>query len=372
VRFYELTRPAGPGWNAIRAESNLPPSSDSFPQMLLGWTAGVTFVYAGLFGTGSLIYGRTIHTFVWFVVFVVSGVILWQVVKQTWANKPELAGSETSSRAAHRPCTKAVVLARGVGSRMREADETATLSAAQAAAANDGMKAMLPVGRPFLDYVLSGLADAGFTDVCIVVAPQHADVRDRYTRAAIPTRLRVQLAVQLKPVGTADAVLAAEEFVAGEPFVVVNADNYYPSDVLSRLRTAIGEGPVGVAFSRAGLLRSGDVAADRLAAYALLDIRDGVLQRIIEKPDAATMSARADAPVSMNCWRLDSKIFRACRDVQPSSRDELELPNAIQYAVEVLGERFAMIPADAPVLDLSRRADVAKVTARLQDVAVRL
>jgi glucose-1-phosphate thymidylyltransferase len=142
--------------------------------------------------------------------------------------------------------------------------------------------------------------------------------------------------------------------------------------VLSRLRAAPSDGPAGVAFSRAGLLRSGDVAADRLAAYALLDIRDGVLQRIVEKPDPATMSARADAPVSMNCWRLDATIFRACRDVQPSSRGELELPNAIQYAVEVLGERFEMIAADAPVLDLSRRADVAKVTARLQNVAVRL
>ena len=74
----------------------------------------------------------------------------------------------------------------------------------------------------------------------------------------------------------------------------------------------------------------------------------------------------------MNCWRLDSEIFRACRDVQPSSRGELELPIAIQYAIEVLGERFEMIAADAPVLDLSRRADVAKVAARLQDVAVRL
>jgi dTDP-glucose pyrophosphorylase len=255
---------------------------------------------------------------------------------------------------------------------MREADDTAPLSAAQAAAADHGAKAMLPVGRPFLDYVLSGLADAGFSDVCIVVAPQHADMRDRYTRASIPTRLRVQFAVQLKPVGTADAVLAAEEFVAGEPFVVVNADNYYPTDVLSRLRTTLPDGPAGVAFTRAGLLRSGDVAGDRLAAYALLDIRDGILQHIVEKPDAATMSARADAPVSMNCWRLDSNIFRACRDVQPSARDELELPNAIQYAVDVLGERFQMITADAPVLDLSRRADVAKVAARLQNVAVHL
>jgi len=74
----------------------------------------------------------------------------------------------------------------------------------------------------------------------------------------------------------------------------------------------------------------------------------------------------------MNCWRLDSKIFRACRDVPPSSRDELELPHAIQYAIDVLGERFEMIAADASVLDLSRRSDVSKVAERLRDVAVRL
>ncbi len=372
VRFYELTRPAGPGWNVIRTESNLPPSSDSIPQMMLGWTAGVMFVYAGLFGTGSFIYGRTIPAVMWLVAFVVSGFVLLHVVRRAWAaeGERELAGSETSAVAAERLCTKAVILARGLGSRMREGDDNAVLSSEQAAAANDGAKAMIPVGRPFLDYVLSGLADAGFTDVCIVVAPQHAEMHDRYARAAIPTRLRVHFAVQANPLGTADAVLAAEEFTTGEPFVVLNADNYYPTDVLARLRNAAG--PAGVAFSRAGLLRSGDIPADRIAAYALLDVVDGALRRIVEKPDAATMSARTDAPVSMNCWRLDSTIFRACRDLQPSVRDELELPNAIQYAIDVLGERFAMIPADATVLDLSRRGDIAKVTARLQSMPVKL
>src|SRR5205823_253277 len=57
-RFYKLTTPAGPGWNPVRGGTALPPSPDSMPQMLLGWTAGVTFVYAGLFGTGSAIYRR--------------------------------------------------------------------------------------------------------------------------------------------------------------------------------------------------------------------------------------------------------------------------------------------------------------------------
>ena len=55
---------------------------------------------------------------------------------------------------------KAVILARGLGKRMRQADEHASLDPKQAAVADQGIKAMIPIGRPFLDYVLSALADA--------------------------------------------------------------------------------------------------------------------------------------------------------------------------------------------------------------------
>lgn len=370
VRFYELTRPAGPGWNIIRREAQLPPSPDSLPQMLLGWTAGVTFVYAGLFGTGSFIYGRTVHATIWVVAFIISGAVLVGVVRRAWSTEPELAGSETSAPASRHECTKVVVLARGLGTRMRERDAAAALSSAQSAAADAGTKAMMDVGRPFLDYVISGLADAGFNDVCLVIAPEADSIRDRYGSGAVPTRIRVHFAVQPTPIGTADALLAAEEFVGGEPFVVVNADNYYPVDVLSRLRTA--GGPSGVGFTRGGLLRTGDIPPERIASYALLDTDAGVLRRIEEKPDPETAAANVGAPVSMNCWRFDSTIFRACRDVPPSPRGELELPHAIQYAIDILGTRFEILPADSAVLDLSRRADVATVAARLQGVAVRL
>jgi SSS family solute:Na+ symporter len=372
LRFYELTRPAGRGWAEFRAESKLPPSPDSLPQMLLGWTAGVMFVYAGLFGTGSLIYGRLSQSIIWGVVFLVSGVVLMRVVMRLWSSEPELAGSETSAIAARRPCTKAVILAAGRGTRMQAANSDVTLTPEQIAAADAGIKAMIPVGRPFLDYSLSALGDAGFTDVCIVVAPGDSTIHDRYGATAIPTRFRVSFATQLKPAGSADAILAAEEFTEGEPFVVVNSDNYYPPEVLASLRT-VAE-PAGVGFSREGLLRRGDIASERIAAYAILDVgEEGYLRRIVEKPDAAAIaSLGTSAEVSMNCWRLTSEIFRACRDVPPSSRNEIELPVAIQYAIDVLGMSYRVIHADAPVLDLSNRGDIPGVTARLKDVTVRL
>jgi Na+/proline symporter len=80
VAFFRLVRPAGPGWRSVQAEAGVGSSPDSLPQCLLGWILGVSFVYAALFGAGSLLYGRTAHATMWGLVFVVSGVGLLRVV----------------------------------------------------------------------------------------------------------------------------------------------------------------------------------------------------------------------------------------------------------------------------------------------------
>jgi glucose-1-phosphate thymidylyltransferase len=267
--------------------------------------------------------------------------------------------------------TKAIILARGLGTRMRAADDHAELSHEQAAVADTGLKAMIAIDRPFLDYVLSALADAGFTEACLVVGPEHGVVREYYAGNA-PSRLRVHFAIQEKPLGTADAVLAAADFIGGDPFVVLNSDNYYPPEVLRLLR--MHRESALPAFEREALVRDGNIPAERIARYALLDIdEDGYLRRIVEKPDAEM--ARAFGPkaaVSMNVWLLTPAILEACRRVAPSARGELELPNAIQWAIDHLGMHIRAVPVRAAVLDLSHRGDIPEVAARLRGVPVRL
>jgi glucose-1-phosphate thymidylyltransferase len=75
-------------------------------------------------------------------------------------------------------------------------------------------------------------------------------------------------------------------------------------------------------------------------------------------------AAGPGALVSMNCWRFDSRIFEACREVPRSARGEFELPEAVGAAVRA-GVRFKAVPAHGPVLDLSRRGDTAEVARRL-------
>ena len=65
---------------------------------------------------------------------------------------------------------------------MQRADQAATVDAAQSRVADSGLKAMIPFRRPFLDYILSSLADAGCLDICLVIGPEHDAVREYYER----------------------------------------------------------------------------------------------------------------------------------------------------------------------------------------------
>ena len=265
--------------------------------------------------------------------------------------------------------TQAVILARGLGTRMRRegGDSAAPLNAAQEAAAAGGAKGMMPFARPFLDDVLSALADAGVANVILVVGPDQADIRKHYTVTAVPDRVRVTFAVQAEPRGTADAVRAAQSVVTDAPFLVLNSDNYYPAGALSALAALDTSGLV--AFEAESLVRESGIEPSRVLRYALVDAdANGWLRSIREKPDAGDpLALRADRWVSMNLWRFTPAIFDACASVPPSPRGELELTDAVTFAIRD-GERFRMIPMRAGVLDLSSRADVALVASRLAGI----
>ena len=242
------------------------------------------------------------------------------------------------------------------------------LNAAQAAAADAGIKAMVPVGRPFLDYVLSALADAGFKYACLVIGPEHGMVRDYYTREQRPSRIEVTFATQPEPLGTANAVLAAEEFAGSDEFLVINSDNYYPLDVLQAVQR-LGH-PGTVLFDAASLVLHSNIPDDRVRAFASCVVdANGFLADIVEKP--AVENFDVAKLVSMNCWRFGPKIFAACRDVPLSPRGEYELPLAVKFAIQ-RGVKLQVAISHSGVLDLSRRSDIASVTERLKKMQVAL
>ena len=262
---------------------------------------------------------------------------------------------------------KAVIMARGLGTRMRKADEAAVLDNRQSEAAGLGVKAMIPIKRPFLDYVLSELANAGYSDVCLVIGPEHSLIRDYYILESPPKRIRIHFAVQEKPLGTADAVLSAKEFTGEDHFLVINSDNYYPVNALKRLRQLTCPGVA--LFDRDVLVATSNIPEERIFKFAVTEIDcNGFLKRIYEKPSEETVRKLGNPLyVSMNSWVFSPRIFQACDSVLPSKRGELELSDAIQFAIDSLKEKFKVLTFKAPVLDMSNRADIIAVSEKLKN-----
>ncbi len=255
---------------------------------------------------------------------------------------------------------KAVILARGLGTRMRAAAADAPLSAEQAAVAATGVKALMPFsdGRTVLDLITERLRLAGFSQICLVIGPEHEAIRS-YCR---DRGLDVDFAVQQEALGTADAVLAAEEWVGeDELFAVVNSDNLYPVEVLQRLRDA--NRPAMPAFEREGLVAESNVPEERIAKFATVETdASRRLVSVIEKPEEVA----SDSLISMNAWLLPRAIFQACRSIEPSVRGEYEITSAVQYAIDEMGVAFDVFRVRAGVLDLSNRSDIAAVERMLE------
>ncbi len=112
--------------------------------------------------------------------------------------------------------TKAVLLAAGRGTRMRDLT-------------NDLPKPMLQVrGKPVLQHIIEGLRAAGVQDFCIVVGWRAEVVRDYFGEE------KISYVTQDRQDGTGKVVELAREFCGHDPFVLsygdilVDPSNYQP------------------------------------------------------------------------------------------------------------------------------------------------
>lgn len=272
---------------------------------------------------------------------------------------------------------KAVVMAAGRGSRMRASQASdPPLDERQAHWADLGMKTLIPFhGHPFLAHVMSALADGGVREVCVVVGPGDDPVQAYLQRARAEPgfrRLRVHVAVQEYPTGSAHAVLVARYFAGDDAVLVVNGDNLYPADVVEEVCRLEGDGLAG--FRARALVEQSGIEASRIASFALISVDErGCLERIVEKPDAREAAGFGPDPmVSMTCWRLTPATLDACRRVQPSARREYELPDAVRLRVGEDGACVRVVPVEAGVVDLTRRSDIPRVEALLEGREVHL
>ena len=109
VEFYRRVRPFGPGWRRIRTEAGISEAEarathENIPLALLGWVAGCTVIWSGLFTVGNFLYGRTTVALLLAGVCVVSGLALGGVINRLWSgveSAPVVAGGPSGLEARH-------------------------------------------------------------------------------------------------------------------------------------------------------------------------------------------------------------------------------------------------------------------------------
>ena len=202
---------------------------------------------------------------------------------------------------------KALVLAGGTGTRLRPITHTSA-------------KQLLPVAnKPVLFYGLEAIAEAGITEVGLVVGDTakaiEAAVGDGSAFGIRTTYIR-----QREPLGLAHAVLVARDFLGDDDFVMYLGDNFIVGGI-----TALAE-EFRAARPDAQIMLT-QVADPREFGVAELN-SSGQVTGLEEKPS----HPKSDLAL-VGVYMFTPMIHEAVRQLKPSWRNELEITEAIGWLI---------------------------------------
>jgi len=250
-----------------------------------------------------------------------------------------------------------------------------------------GIKPLAPIGingEAVLDLGASDAITAGFAQIVIVINNETGPVIRDHIANTWPSNVRVEFAIQDRPLGTVDAVLRAREFCEhGEPFAVINADDLYGTDALGMTVKHLVSTPtnmlVGFRLDRA-LVGSDPVTR------GICEVIDGRLASITERrsvvalehgyeshDDLEPRSLNADALVSMNLWGFVPSMWTvfqmAMEQAEAASEDnEVLLPelvsDVLQGRYDALDsglKEFSVLPTDTRCIGVTHPDDLGVV-----------
>jgi len=204
---------------------------------------------------------------------------------------------------------KGVVLAGGTGSRLRPI----TFSMA---------KQLIPVAnKPIIEYGLEDLAEAGITEVGVIVSPETGGEVEAAVGDGARLGLRLNYILQDRPLGLAHALKTALPFVGGDDCLMYLGDNLVKDGVRDVVADFQEHRP------NCQILLC---PVDNPSSFGVADLEpDGRIRRLVEKPTVPPSNLAL-----VGVYLFDGSIAEAVDAIRPSARGELEITDAIQHLVE--------------------------------------
>jgi len=256
---------------------------------------------------------------------------------------------------------KAVILAAGKGTRMRELT-------------NELPKPMLRVqGKPILEHIIVGIVAAGIRNIFIVTGWQ-AEIVENYFGNGKKFGARIAFGRQLVQDGTGKAPELAKKFIGSSPFLMTygdilvqprSPDSTLSSALKETYRQMIGRFNSGRFSGLVTVARGEDVTKGGLNFFD----EQFCLKRLVEKPSAEQLAQlRRDGwlkpgePVWYNAgiYIFRPSLFGFTARLQKSSRGEYELTDAIG-AMAAAGQKLAGVEIQGRWVDVRDPEVLAKL-----------
>ena len=158
---------------------------------------------------------------------------------------------------------KAVILAGGEGTRLRPLSYVIP-------------KPLLPVGtKPILEIIIERLRDHNFTDI-ILNTGYKAELIEAYFRDGNGLNVNITYCQESTSRGTAGPVKLVEHLLEDQPFITMNGDLLTGLDFGKMYQTHL---------DKSAELTIATTSYVHKVPYGVIDIQDGIITSIIEKPD---------------------------------------------------------------------------------------
>jgi len=224
---------------------------------------------------------------------------------------------------------KAVILAAGKGTRMRELT-------------NELPKPMLRVqGRPILEHIVTGIVAAGVRDLFIITG-WRAEVVENHFGNGQKWGAHIVYGRQVVQDGTGKAPELAKEFIGDSPFLLTYGDILVPAETYPQMIIRFGEGGFAGVIT---VTRGEDVAKGGLNFFD----EQFCLTRLVEKPSPPQLDQlhregwlKPGTPAWYNAgiYIFRPSLFDYTARLQKSPRGEYELTDAIGTMVAA-GQKLA-------------------------------